>query len=427
MHQLQRLTMNKIISIIACILIFGTSTEVSAQFNPTLGCITDSNGDCLPNTILGALPFLRIVPDAAAGSMGDTGIATDNGTNAIHFNTSKLAFVSKERGLAFTYTPWLVNIGLSDVYLIYLSGYMKIDDRQSFGGGIRFFSLGDITFTDVQGNPTGQGKPREWEVALGYTTKLANNFSAGLSAKYMLSDLATGQMVNGVDITTATSFAADLSFTYNNEIQVGLYDSRLRVGAAISNIGSKVTYTRNATRDFIPTNLGIGAALEMDFDEYNTITFALDINKLMIPTPVSPTIFDENGNPITNPDFDATGPNSSGPNGIADYRELGLFEGILGSFGDAQGGFGEELQEISYSVGVEYWYDRQFAVRAGYYFEHPLKGDRQFITVGAGLKYNVFGFDISYLVPTSNTRNPLDNTLRFTLLFDFEVFQSSTI
>ncbi len=413
--------MNKIISIFALILTLGMTSQVSAQFDPGPGCIVDSNGDCLPNTILGALPFLRIVPDAAAGSMGDTGIATDNGTNAIHFNTSKLPFASKERGLAFTYTPWLSNIGLTDVYLIYLSGYMKIDDRQSFGGAIRFFSLGDINFTDLQGMITGEGKPREWEVALGYTTKLANNFSAGLSAKYMLSDLATGQMVNGIDITTATSFAADLSFTYNDRVQVGLYDSRLRIGAAISNIGSKVTYTRNSTRDFIPTNLGIGAALEMDFDEYNTITFALDINKLMIPTPISPSIFDEDGNPIQNPEFDEN------ENGIADYREKGLFSGILGSFGDAPGGIGEEFQEISYSVGVEYWYDRQFAVRAGYYFEHPLKGDRQFLTVGAGLKYNVFGFDISYLVPTSNTQNPLDNTLRFTLLFDFEVFQSESI
>ena len=417
--------MNKFFCIIICILAFTAVNQLSAQvgtYDLEKGCIVDTNGDCLPNTILGGLPFLRIVPDAAGGSMGDTGIATDNGTNAIHFNASKLPFVSKERGLAFTYTPWLTNIGLTDVYLIYLSGFMKIDDRQSFGAGIRFFSLGDINFTDLQGGVTGQGKPREWEVALGYTTKLANNFSAGLSAKYMLSDLATGQMVNGVEITTATSFAADLSFTYNNEVQVGLYDSRLRVGAAITNIGSKVTYTRNSTRDFIPTNLGIGAALEMDFDEYNTITFALDLNKLMIPTPISPTIKDpDTGDAITNPDYDTD------DNKIADYREAALFSGILGSFGDAPGGFSEEMSEITYSIGVEYWYDKQFAVRTGYFYEHRLKGNRQFLTVGAGLKYNVFGFDISYLVPTSNTRNPLDNTLRFTLLFDFEVFSGSNI
>ena len=416
--------MNKFFCIITCLLTLGASNQITAQvgaYDLEKGCIVDTNGDCLPNTILGGLPFLRIVPDAAGGAMGDTGIATDNGTNAIHFNGSKLPFVSKERGLAFTYTPWLTNIGLTDVYLIYLSGYMKIDDRQSFGGGIRFFSLGDINFTDLQGGVTGQGKPREWEVALGYTTKLANNFAAGLSAKYMLSDLATGQMVNGVEITTATSFAADLSFTYNDEVQVGLYDSRLRVGAAITNIGSKVTYTRNSVRDFIPTNLGIGAALEMDFDEYNTITFALDLNKLMIPTPISPSIKNvDTGDAEPNPEWDTN------DNNIADYREVGLFSGILGSFTDAPGGFSEEMSEITYSLGVEYWYDRQFAVRAGYFYEHRLKGNRQFLTVGAGLKYNVFGFDISYLVPTSNTRNPLDNTLRFTLLFDFEVFSGSS-
>ncbi len=415
--------MNRILSIIACfVIILSSSNEAKAQYNPLKGCIVDANGDCLPNTILGALPFLRIVPDAAAGSMGDTGIATDNGNNAMHFNASKLPFMSKERGLSFTYTPWLTNIGLTDVYLIYLSGFMKLDDLQSVGGSIRFFSLGDITFTDAQGDPSGQGQPREWEVAFGYTRKLASNFSAGLTAKYMLSDLATGQTVEGIDITTATSFAADLSFTYNNEVQVGLYDSRLRIGAAITNIGNKVTYTRNTTRDFIPTNFGLGAALEMDFDEFNTFSFAFDINKLMIPTPVSQQLkVIENGveTTVANPEWDQTG-----ETGVADYREKPLFSGIIGSWGDAQGGFSEELQEFNYSIGVEYWYDKQFAVRAGYYFENPLKGDRQFLTVGAGLKYNVFGFDISYLVPTSNTRNPLDNTLRFSLLFDFEVFQS---
>ncbi len=398
-------------------LFMGLSQNGTAQFSPPDGCIVDANGDCLPNTILGALPFLRIVPDAQGGSMGDTGIATDNGNNALHFNASKLPFMSSNRGMALTYTPWLSNIGLTDVFLMYLSGYMKLDDLQSIAGGIRFFSLGDINFTDVQGDITGSGKPREWEINFGYARKLTNNFAASLSAKYMLSDLASGQVVDGFEIATATSFAADIGLTYNTDLELGLYESRLRVGMALTNIGSKVTYTRNALRDFIPTNFGLGAALEIDFDEYNTMTFALDMNKLMIPTPQPLELFDEDGNPTPNPDYD-----SSPENGIADYREKSLFSGILGSWSDAPGGGSEELQEFSWSVGVEYWYDRQFAVRAGYYYEHPLKGDRQFLTVGAGLKYNVFGFDISYLVPTSNTKNPLDNTLRFTLLFDFEVF-----
>jgi len=414
--------MNKLIGIIACLFFVSTmTTQLSGQFDPVKGCVVDANGDCLPNTILGALPFLRIVPDAAAGSMGDTGIATDNGNNAMHFNASKLPFMSKARGMSVTYTPWLTNIGLTDVFLMYLSGYMKLDELQAVAASIRFFSLGDINFTDVQGGDAGSGKPREWEVAIAYSRKLTNNFAAALSAKYMLSDLASGQVVDGFEIAQATSFAADLSFTYNNDIQVGVYDSRIRVGMGISNIGAKVTYTKNTLRDFIPTNFGIGAALEMDFDEFNTMTFALDFNKLMIPTPVSSRIVDEDGNLADNPDWDTDN------NDIADYREASLFSGILGSWSDAPGGFSEELQEFAWSVGLEYWYDKQFAVRAGYYYENPLKGDRQFLTVGAGLKYNVFGFDISYLVPTSNTKNPLDNTLRFTLLFDFEVFQAEDL
>ncbi len=399
------------------------NNPVKAQFSPPDGCIVDANGECIPNTILGALPFLRIIPDAASGAMGDAGIATNNGYNALHFNGSKLPFAEEDSGLSFTYTPWLRNLGLNDVYMAYLSGYMKMDEFQSIGASLRFFSLGDINFTDIEGAPAGSGKPREWEAAIGYARKLSPNFSAGLTAKYMVSNLASGQIVQGIEISSATSFAADLSLTYDNDIVLGAYDGKLRVGLALTNIGSKVTYTNNPTRDFIPTNFGLGAALELNFDEYNSMTFALDINKLMIPTPIPSKIFDENGNIEDNPDYDREGDPAGGPDGVADYRQKSLFSGILGSWGDAQGGFSEELQEFNYSVGVEYWYDKQFAVRLGYYYEHPLKGARQFLTVGAGLKYNVFGFDISYLVPTNNVRNPLDNTLRFTLLFDFDVFR----
>ncbi len=184
----------------------------------------------------------------------------------------------------------------------------------------------------------------------------------------------------------------------------------LTIAGAVTNLGSKVTYTGNINRDFIPANLGIGAALEMNLDEYNSITVALDLNKLLIPTPQNATL-DEAGTP--NPCFDKDG------DGRPDYLEQSIFAAALNSFGDAPGGVGEEIQELNYSLGVEYWYDKQFAVRAGYYYEHPLKGDRQFVTVGVGLKYNVFGLDLSYLVPTNNRRNPLDNTLRFTVQFDF--------
>jgi hypothetical protein len=176
-----------------------------------------------------------------------------------------------------------------------------------------------------------------------------------------------------------------------------------------------VTYTQSELKDFLPANLGLGAGLTLNFDDFNTMGFYFDVNKLLIPSPQAPTILDpDTEQVIENPDYDKDA------NGIADYREQSMFSAVVSSFGDAQGGFSEELRELNYSLGIEYWYDKQFAVRAGYYYEHPTKGDRQFITVGAGLKYNVFALDISYLVPTNNRRNPLDNTLRFTLQFDFE-------
>jgi len=308
----------------------------------------------------------------------------------------------------------LRNLGLQDVYLTYLSGYKKVDDLQSLGFGLRFFSLGEINFTDFDGNPSGTGKPREIEFAVSYNRKLSENLSAGLTAKYIYSNLASGQQVSGIPISSANAFAADISFTYVKEGNLTAYGSQWTFGGAISNMGSKVTYTRSEFRDFLPANLGLGAGLLLNLDEYNSISFHLDVNKLLVPSPISPTILDDNGGPIENPEYDANG------NGEPDYKEKSTFGAIFGSFSDAQGGFSEELREFNMSLGIEYWYSKQFAVRAGYYYEHPQKGDRQFLTVGAGLKYNVFAIDISYLVPTNNRRNPLDNTLRFTLQFDFE-------
>jgi hypothetical protein len=200
---------------------------------------------------------------------------------------------------------------------------------------------------------------------------------------------------------------------------LGGYNGEWSYGLAITNIGSKLSYTRdNSVKDFIPANLGLGTALKLDFDDYNSLTFTLDFNKLLVPTPIAKKIADSNGVPVDNPDWDRTG-----EKGIADYREKSLFSGILGSFSDAQGGLREELREVSISFGAEYWYDKQFAFRGGYYWESSEKGNRRFFTVGAGIKYNVFGIDLSYLVPTSNIPNPLDNTLRFSLLFDFSVFK----
>lgn len=411
-----------ILSLGVCLLF--ACVEANAQsFNPEIGCVTDVNGQCIPNTIVSAVPFLRITPDARAGGMGDLGIATSVDPNAIHHNASKLAFVEQDLGLSVTYTPWLRDLGLSDVYLAYLAGFKQIDEFQTVGMSLRFFSLGEITFTDIDGGFAGNGKPRELEFAFAYARKLAKNVSAGLTAKYIYSNLASGQVVGGLDVTSANAFAADLSLTSEHDINMGENGAKLRFGLALSNLGSKISYTNSSIKDFIPGNIGLGSALEMELDEYNKITVALDINKLLVPSPVSRFIEDENGR-LENPDFDATGGADGGPNGIADFREKATFSGIFGSFADAQGGFSEELRELMFALGFEYWYDNQFAVRAGYYYEDANKGDRKFLTVGVGVKYNVFGINLSYLVPTNNRNNPLNNTLRFTLNFNFDGTQN---
>lgn len=413
----------KSISVTAMLLSMCFMTQVQGQFfSPFKGCVVDANGDCVPNATLSAMPFLRIIPDARGGGMGDAGIAVTPDANSMHYNSSNMAFIEDEASISATYTPWLRELNLNDIYLAYISGYKKIDDLQTVGFALRYFSLGDINFTDEQGIEIGFGKPRELEFAATYARKLTDNFSVGLTGKYVYSNLATGQEIGGQEITSANAFAADLSFTYRKENNITAAGGEFAFGLALTNIGSKVTYTRESdVRDFLPSNLGFGAAMTMNFDEFNKLTLALDFNKLLIPSPISPGIIDEDGNFIENPEFDKDG------NQIGDYREKSLFSGIFGSFSDAQGGFSEELKEFSASFGAEYWYDNQFAVRTGYYYENPLKGDRQFLTVGLGLKYNVFGFDLSYLVPTNNRRNPLDNTLRFTVMFDFAAFTGSGV
>lgn len=380
----------------------------------------DRSGPC-PNSVLTAVPFLRIVSDARSGAMGDAGIATSADPNALHFNDSKLVFADKSVGVSATYTPWLRALGLNDVYLAYLTGYTQLDEFQTIGVGLRYFSLGDIAFTDDNGQPLGNGRPNEFEVKASYARKLSDKFAAGIGAKYIFSNLASGQTVNGQEISAGTAFAADISFTYRTDMQLGSTESEFTAGLALSNIGSKITYTNAASnaRDFIPANFGLGAGLNMKINDYNTFAIVGEINKLMVPTPCL-------GNP-SDPDYECDNGSNGGTadNDIPDWKEQSSISGIFSSFGDAQGGFSEELREITYSFGMEYWYDQQFALRAGYYGEHDTKGARNYATVGLGLKYNIFGLNFSYLVPLSNQRSPLDNTLRFSLLFDFGAFDST--
>ncbi len=383
-----------------------TASSLHSQviWNPERGCAVGPNGDCVPNTTLSAVPFLTIIPDAIGGGMGDAGGATHANAYSLHYNASKLAFAEKESSFTASYTPWLRNLGLTDVFLTYLGGYFRISEEETFGAAFRFFSLGDINFTDVNGQPLGSGRPREFELSAAYARKLSPNLSAGLTAKFIYSNLASGFSVGNVDITSGQSFAADLSLSYHSEPDLGRsIGNDLAFGVSISNLGSKISYTNNSRREFIPANLRLGSAYKMNLDEYNSVTFALDVTKLLLPTPF----------PVDHPEFDV-----NPQNGVADFRERSTFGGVFGSFTDAPGGFSEELQEFAFSLGAEYWYDQQFAVRAGYYYEHPLKGDRQYLTIGVGLKYNLIGIDIAYLAPTNSQRSPLDNTLRFSFTFD---------
>ncbi|MCF8245614.1 MAG: type IX secretion system outer membrane channel protein PorV [Saprospiraceae bacterium] len=392
---------------IACFTLVGLffTNDLNAQcFKDTKGNWVNPDGSDCTNTILTAVPFLRIVSDARSGAMGDVGIGLSPDANAMHFNQSKLVMAESPLGISATYTPWLRSLGLNDVYLAYLTGYYKLDDNQAIGAGLRYFSLGNINFTDENGNAIGTGNPNEFEATVAYSRRLSDKFTAAVGAKFIYSNLASGQQVDGQVIEAGKAGAADFSFTYNTDLETNGRKSDLTIGLAVSNIGSKITYTNaaNGQKDFLPTNLGIGGAWSINLDSYNSLTIATDFNKLLVPTRCF--------------DCDADG------DGIADWRQESPISGIFSSFSDAPNGFDEELKEINYSVGLEYWYDKQFAVRAGYFSESRTKGDRHFFTVGLGLKYNIFGLNFSYLVPTTNQRNPLDNTLRFSLLFDFGAF-----
>ncbi|NVO02627.1 MAG: type IX secretion system outer membrane channel protein PorV [Bacteroidetes bacterium] len=355
------------------------------------------------NTITTAVPFLMIAPDARAGAMGDAGVSSEPDANSLHWNPAKYAFIEKDMGISISYSPWLRKL-VNDINLAYVSGYKKIGKNQAIAASLLYFSLGDITFTDIVGNTIGQFKPSEYAVDLCYSRKLADHFSGGISLRYIHSNLTGGiDLQGGQKSHAGNSVATDVSVYYNKEIEISKQKTLFAFGVNISNIGAKISYTDNTEKDFIPINLRLGPSLTTNLDKYNSLGLVFDLNKLMVPTP---------------PHYDTAGAiiaGSGDPN-------AGIVSGMFGSFSDAPGGYKEELREITYSVGLEYWYDKQFAVRAGYFYEHATKGNRKYFTVGAGLKYNVFGLNLAYLIPTEQ-HNPLENTLRFSLLFDFDAFK----
>jgi len=355
------------------------------------------------NVITTAAPFLLISPDSRGAAMGDLGVATSADANSIHWNASKLAFIEGDAGISLSAAPWLRQL-VPDVWFYYMSGYKKIDKQSTVAMSLRYFTLGDIQFTDNNGNSNGNYEPKEFALDGAYARKLSDNLSLGIALRFIFSDLARGQVgTSGAEIKAGIAGAGDVSATYKNDMKIGERNFDYSIGGNISNIGNKITYTTEANRDFIPVNLRLGTFWNTQIDEYNEIGFGVDFNKLLVPTPQY--TYDSLGN-IDGRVID------DGP----------LIQGMLSSFGDAPGGFREELKEFTYSIGLEYWYAKQFALRAGYFHEAETKGARQYATFGAGLKYKVFQIDAAYLQPFTR-RHPLQNTIRFSLLFDIDAFK----
>jgi len=350
-----------------------------------------------------AVPFLRISPDARSGAMGDVGIALSPDANAQYWNVAKLAMSPKDAGVSVTYTPWLKDL-VPDVFLGYISAYKKINDRSTVSGSLRYFNLGNIDYTTIDATPAGSGKPREFSFDLGYSLKLSPNLSAGLTLRYIGSNIAAGAPDNGTVYSPGKAFAADIGIFYTKTRDISEERSgTFNAGAILSNAGSKISYSQQE-RDFLPINLGIGIAYTYKVDAYNKITAALDLNKALVPAPRAYTAID--------------GSDSTNNGNVVGYiPNDGVISGMLGSFTKAPPGYGTTV-----SVGGEYWYQDQFAVRAGYFYENKNNGDRQYFTCGLGVKYQIFGINVSYLIPSGSgvARNPLSNTLRFSLLFDFD-------
>ncbi len=354
------------------------------------------------NTLEYSVSFLTIAPDSRAGAMGDVGAATSADYNSMRWNPAKYAFIDSDMGVSVSYTPWLRNL-VNDINLGYLSFYKRIDNKQTVAATLLYFDLGDIQFTDEFGEYNGQHTPYEMSIDVAYARSFSERISGGIAFRYIRSDITGGAFVGDAETKPGNAAAADISMYYiNDDIQIAEKNGTFSFGINISNIGNKISYTE-IEKDFLPANLKLGVAYKYEADDYNSLTLAFDINKFLVPTP-----------PATN-----------GDTIIAGYDpDVSVAEGMIQSFYDAPGGFEEELHEYKYSIGAEYWYANQFAVRAGYFHEHATKGNRKYFTVGAGLKLNVFTIDFSYLLPVKQN-NPLANTVRFTLGLDFQAFKKA--
>ena len=349
-----------------------------------------------------AVPFLSIAPDARAAALGDQGVATSSDAFSNHWNPAKYAFVKNDTGAAVSYTPYLSKL-VNDIFLADVTYFRAIDERSAWAVGLRYFSLGDIQIGERPEdfiNPLIE-RPNEYVFDASYALKLSDKFSMAIQGSFLTSDLKLDSGSN--DSTSASTVAVGVSGFYQSyEVPYSNFSGMWRAGFNVSNIGPKLKYEDEGQSDFLPTNIKVGGGFDFIFDSYNKLAVSLEINKLLVPSPSEP-ITDGDGNII----------------GYAQPNEVGVLSGIFKSFGDAPDGFNEELKEFTWSLGAEFMYDDSFALRAGYFNENELKGARKFFTLGAGFKYNVIDVDLSYLISAGRVINPLENTLRFSLTFNF--------
>jgi hypothetical protein len=360
------------------------------------------------NAIQTVVPFLTIAPDSRAGGMGDAGVATSPDVYSMHWNPAKFAFIDGKGGVGISYSPWLRNL-VPDISIASLVAYKRIDRKQVVSGGLLYSSLGDIQFTDEFSNPGPVFKANEFALELGYSRLFTENLSGGIAFRFINSNL-TGRdpLPGGTETKPGRSFAADISGYYQKDISIFRKDGIIAFGLNFSNIGSKMSYSDSQESDFIPMNMRLGTAGTLELDQYNKITLTIDLNKLLVPTP--PTYYNK---AISDSIIAGKDPNVSVP------------AAIFQSFFDAPGGFKEELHEITYSYGLEYWYNNQFALRGGYFHENATKGNRKYFTAGAGFRLKIFTIDFSYLMPLAQN-HPLARTIRFSLAFDINALRNAS-
>ncbi len=359
------------------------------------------------NPIITAMPSLSIAPDAHAGGLGDVGAATTPDINSQHWNPAKYAFMESHGGLTANYTPWLRKL-VKDIDLAYLAGYYKWDDVQAISASFTYFSLGAVDLTDVNGTFLQEAHPNEWALDVAYSRKLHEYVSMAAALRFMYSDMNNGanaSTMGAQELHPGWTMAADVALYYRQPISLPMGESYFGLGLNISNLGGKISYDEKTTQNFIPANLRLGVSYELPFDDYNRLSFNADINKMLVPTKESKYAVDENGEELTGQELTDW------------YSNVSSAAGWWMSFADAPGGFKEEIQEIQYGLGLEYSYNRQFFGRVGYSHENKWKGNRRYVTVGAGFNLSIFALDVAYVIATSPT-NPLDQTLRFTLGFD---------